>query len=161
MCIFVFISLSLSYCHYYIPHYYKIIIHYFSTFPALPFFFGYLSFVPYYCPTTNKYSTNSFYFSSFTFLLGHPSFVPYYCPTTNKYSLQTLSLSLSLSLLQLYSQLTSHSLRHLSTIFQFLNNIIHIFTHFFTYTYFQKSKSNVTRTTLPNGLVVAKKIKIK
>ena len=87
-CLYLSISIKLSLLH---THYYRIIIHYFSTFPALPFFFGHLSFVPYYCPTTNKYSTNSFYFSSFTFLLGHPSFVPYYCPTTNKYSLQTLS----------------------------------------------------------------------
>ena len=57
--IFDFFSLSLSNCHYYVSHYNEIIMH---------------------------------YFSSLTFFLGHLSFVSYYCPTTNKYSLQTLSL---------------------------------------------------------------------
>ena len=161
MCIFVFISLSLSNCHYYLPHYYRIIIHYFSTFPALPFSFGHLSFVPYYCPTTNKYSLQTLStFPALPFFWGTRRLFPIIAllPTNILYKL-SLYLSLSLSLLQLYSQLTSHYLRHLSNIFQFLNNIIHIFTHFFTYTYFQKSKNNVTRTTLPNGLVVAKKNK--
>ena len=51
--IFVFVSLSLSNCHYYVSHYYEIIMHYFSNFT---FFLGHLSFVSYYCPTTNKYS---------------------------------------------------------------------------------------------------------
>ena len=40
LCIFVFDSLSLSNYHYYIPHYYEIIMHYFSTFLALPFLLG-------------------------------------------------------------------------------------------------------------------------
>ena len=53
LCIFVFVSLSLSNCHYYVPHYYEIIMHYFSSFT---FIFGHPLFFPYYCPTTNKYS---------------------------------------------------------------------------------------------------------
>ena len=36
--------------------------------------------------------------------------------------------------------------------FQFLNNIIYIFKHFFTYTYFQQNINNIIRTTLPNAL---------
>ena len=51
--IFHCFSLSLSNCHYYVSHYNEIIMHYFSNFT---FFFGHLSFVSYYCPTTNKYS---------------------------------------------------------------------------------------------------------
>ena len=100
-CLYLSISIKLSLLH---THYYRIIIHYFSTFPTLPFFFW----APIFCSLLLPYyqqifSTNSFYFSSFTFLLGHPSFVPCYCPTTNKYSLQTLSLSLSLSLSLYYN----------------------------------------------------------
>ena len=40
----------------------------------------------------------------------------------------------------------------LNTRFQFLNNVIHIFKYFFTYTYFQK-----IQTTLSNGSQFLKK----
>ena len=156
-CLYLSISIKLSLLH---THYYRIIIHYFSTFLALPFFLGTCRLFPIIALLPTNILYKLFLLFQLYLSFGAPVvcslLLPYY---QQIFSTNSLSLSLSLSLLQLYSQLTSHYLRHLSNIFQFLNNIIHIFTHFFTYTYFQKSKNNVTRTTLPNGLVVAKKNK--